>query len=81
MNGLMTVPREAEIQEPAAMKFYLFYRWHGMSMREFQAKSMKEAEEYAKKYLNIVDPSDDPVEWAYLVVADVGKLLRGGEEP
>uniref|UniRef100_A0A6M3X579 Uncharacterized protein n=1 Tax=viral metagenome TaxID=1070528 RepID=A0A6M3X579_9ZZZZ len=75
MNGLMTVPREAEIQEPAAMKFYLFYRWHGMSMREFQAKSMKEAEEYANKYLNLVDP----VDWAYLVVADVGKLLRGGE--
>jgi len=80
MSGLMTVSREAEIQEPAAMKFYLFYRWHGMSMHEFTAKSMKEAEEYAQKYLNIPNPSDDPVDWAYLVVADVGKLLRGGEE-
>ena len=78
MSGLMAAPREAEIQEPA-MKFYLFYRWHSMSMHEFQAKSMKEAEEYAKKYLNVPDPSDDPVDWAYLVVADVGKLLRGKE--
>jgi hypothetical protein len=59
------------------LKFYLFYAWHGISRLEILANSWNEAERKAKQFIETIELKGDPIKWAYLVEADLGKILRG----
>ena len=74
--SLETIVKKEDITEQP-LKFYLFYEWHGISRREILADSWNEAERKAKQLIETIEPKDDPIKWAYLVEANLGKILRG----
>jgi len=83
-----TVVTKKDVAE-RPLKFYLFYEWRGIGSaisarsyllcREILAASWSEAEREAKQLIEAIEPKDNPIKWAYLVEADLGKTLREDE--